>query len=223
MGYGAPADEAKAVRYLKLAANQHDPSSMFTLGARLLSGAGVGTDEKQGLSLLQASAQAGFPDAQAEYAFIQVRDSFGVAKDLPAGVRLLQEADRNGSATGTYYLGLLTMDGRGVPQDTSAAVALFKRAAEKGQSDAQARYGLALIKGDGVSKDIANGVQMIKASTEGASMLGQEFMARLYYDGIGVPRDRRLAAEWFGKAARQGDSAAIEALKTGPDLASGKG
>ena len=218
LGYGAPADPAKAVKYLKLAAAQNDPSSMFDLGVRMLSGAGVSADEEQGLSLMRASALAGYPDAQAEYGFIQVRGAFSVTKDLSAGLRLLQEADRSGSATGSYYLGLLTMDGRGVSQDTAAAIALYKRAAEKGQSDAQARYGMALIQGDGVSKDVAAGAEMIQASAKSASMLGQEFLARLYYDGVGVPQDRRLSAGWFTKAAKQGDAAAIEALKTDPAL-----
>ena len=168
--------------------------------------------------MVRAASQASYPDAQADYGFIQVRGSFGVAKDLPAGVRLLQEADANGSARGTYYLGLLTMDGRGVPQSTEGAVALFKRAAEKGNSDAQARYGMALIQGQGAPKDIDKGARLIRQSTDGASMFGQEYLARLYYDGIGVPKDRRQSAIWFTKAAKQGDAAAIEALKTDPEL-----
>ena len=78
---------------------------------------------------------------------------------------------------------------------------------------------MALIQGDGYPKDIAHGAELIRLSAEGQSPFGQEYLARLYYDGLGVPKDRRLAAQWMSKAAQQGDQAAIEALKTDPELA----
>ena len=104
-------------------------------------------------------------------------------------------------------------------RDPPAALALLKRAADRGSADGQARYGMALIQGDGYPKDIAHGAELIRLSAEGQSPFGQEYLARLYYDGLGVPKDRRLAAQWMSKAAQQGDQAAIEALKTDPELA----
>jgi hypothetical protein len=78
---------------------------------------------------------------------------------------------------------------------------------------------MALIQGDGFPKDITQGAELIRLSAEGQSDLGQEYLARLYYDGLGVPKDRRLSAQWMAKAAKHGNPAAIQALKTDPELA----
>jgi TPR repeat protein len=220
LGVGAPHDRVKAIKYLKLAAAQNDPSSMYDLGQHYAGGSGVETDPPKGIDLIRRSADMGYGDAEAFYGFYGlVQGRFGVAKNDKAGADLLRRADQYGSADGTYYLALLTVEGRGVPRDPPAALALLKRSADRGSADGQARYGMALIQGDGFPKDITQGAELIRLSAEGQSDLGQEYLARLYYDGLGVPKDRRLAAQWMAKAAKQGNPGAIQALKTDPELA----
>jgi hypothetical protein len=51
--------------------------------------------------------------------------------------------------------------------------------------------------------DFAAAVKEFKADNRPAS---QFFLATMYYEGKGVPRDRKTAAEWFRKAAEQGDA-----------------
>jgi TPR repeat protein len=220
LGVGAPHDRAKVIKYLKLAAAQNDPSSMYDLGQYYGGGSGVEKDLAKGIDLIKRSADMGYGDAEAFYGFAgHIKGQFGIAKNDAAAVELLRKADQHGSADGSYYLSLLTIDGRGVTRDPPAALALLKRAADRGSADGQARYGMALIQGDGFPKDVAHGAQLIRLSAEGKSAFGQEYLARLYYDGLGVPKDRRLAAQWMSKAAAQGDQAAIEALKTDSELA----
>ena len=220
LGVGAAHDRVKVIKYLKLAAAQNDPSSMYDLGQFYAGGSGVEKDLPRGVDLIKRSAELGYGDAEAFYGFYGlVQGRLGITRNEAAAVDLIRKADQHGSADGSYFLSLLTIDGRGVTRDPPAALALLKRAADRGSADGQARYGMALIQGDGYPKDIAHGAELIRLSAEGQSPFGQEYLARLYYDGLGVPKDRRLAAQWMSKAAQQGDQAAIEALKTDPELA----
>jgi len=50
--------------------------------------------------------------------------------------------------------------------------------------------------------DFAHAVKEFSADGRPAS---QFFLATMYYEGKGVPRDRKIAADWFRKAAEQGD------------------
>lgn len=218
LGAGAPYDDVKALKYLRMAAEQHDPSSMNDLGERYLSGEGVLKDEARGLSLLKASADAGFPDAQAQYGFMQVKGLYGVHQDTTAGASALRTADQSGSPLAAFYLGTMNEFGTGMPKDPVTADAFYKRAADGGNRDAKARYGLNLVRGLGVAQDIAKGTQLIQASADVGSDLGEEFLARLYFDGVGVPKDRQKSAQWFRKAAAHGNEAAAHALQTEPDF-----
>ena len=213
-GIGAPHDYVKVIKYLKMAVDQNDPSSMFDLGQYYCVGSNVEKDMTKGLTLIKRSVDLGFGDAEAFYGFGgYVQGQFGVTRDLESAVRLLKLSVQHNSAQGAYYLGLLSQDGLGVPKDMTAAAGYYRAAAEGKIADGQARYGLSMILGEGVAKNIPAGAAMIRLAADGDSSLGQEFLARLYVDGLGVPKDLHQAVVWFKKAAEQGDANAIEALK----------
>ncbi len=219
MGVGAPFDDAKALKYLKLAAAQHDPSSMEDLGVRLLAGQTLPKDEARGLALVKASAEAGFPEAQSQYGFMQIQGLYGVTQDVPGGIRMLRGADESGNPLGTYYLGTMYEFGTGVPKDINTAVSFYKKAAEAGDAEGKARYGINLVQGLGTAKDVPKGAALIQESADMGDDRGEDYLARLYYDGAGVPKDRNKSAHLFKKAAQHGNADAANVLKTDTELA----
>jgi TPR repeat protein len=214
-GVGTPADGSKALKFLRLGVAQDDTSSIFILGKRYLIGFGVEKDQAKGLELVKRCLDRGYGDAEALYGFFgYVRGDLGVPKNLDMGLKLLRQATEKGSGDGAYYLGMMTEEGHGVAKDASAAAALYKRAADNGSAEGKARYGQALIVGAGIPKDIGKGVELVRQATNRKSDIAQEILGRLYYFGVGVPKDRRLAMTWLTKAADQGNSDAIEEIKT---------
>ena len=53
----------------------------------------------------------------------------------------------------------------------------------------------------------------VKQKAEAGSSKDQLGLGRMYYNGVGVAKDDAKAAEWWQKAAAQGNEAAQEALK----------
>ncbi len=53
----------------------------------------------------------------------------------------------------------------------------------------------------------------VKQKAEAGSSKDQLGLGRMYYNGVGVAKDDAKAAEWWQKAAAQGNGAAEEALK----------
>ncbi|MBI5436781.1 MAG: SEL1-like repeat protein [Nitrosomonadales bacterium] len=53
----------------------------------------------------------------------------------------------------------------------------------------------------------------VKQKAESGSSKDQLGLGRMYYNGVGVTKDDAKAAEWWQKAAAQGNEAAQEALK----------
>ena len=53
----------------------------------------------------------------------------------------------------------------------------------------------------------------VKQKAESGSSKDQLALGRMYYNGVGVAKDDAKAAEWWQKAAAQGNEAAQEALK----------
>ncbi|MEO5354361.1 MAG: sel1 repeat family protein, partial [Magnetococcus sp. XQGC-1] len=54
----------------------------------------------------------------------------------------------------------------------------------------------------------AQGIDSTRAAAEGGDPIAQTTMGALYRHGIGVPQSDKDAAQWYLKAANQGDAGA---------------
>ena len=69
-------------------------------------------------------------------------------------------------------------------------------------------------KGHGVQKDPARAAQLLRAAAEHGHAEAMTMLAKLYWEGDGVPQDRLAAMKWWQAAAAQGEMLAQIALQT---------
>lgn len=142
------------------------------------------------------------------------------AGDVKGGITALEYAATNGHAVAQWKLGRLYADGEGVARDDLRAFEYFREIADSHADDApgtpQSRfvanafvalgqYYLDGIPNTTVKADADRAREMFQYA---ASYFGdadaQFHLGRIYADGVGVPKDGRLAARWLGLAANKG-------------------
>ncbi len=130
-GRGVPRDDAEAVRWYRLAADQGFAEAQYILGAMYVAGRGVPQDDAGAVRWYRSAADQGVAEAQgalgAMYAFGQ-----GVPRDDAEAVRWYRLAADQGSALGQLSLGAMYAEGRGVSQDDVLAYVWFSLAAAQG-------------------------------------------------------------------------------------------
>ena len=135
-------DDAEAVRWYRLAAEQGHATAQTNLGFRYDNGRGVPEDDAEAVRWYRLAAEQGNANAQ----FI-----LGVMYDSsPSGsgtvrayrrttrtVRWYRLAAEQGYAEAQFNLGVMYADGRGMPQDYVSAHMWFNLAAATGDEDAR--------------------------------------------------------------------------------------
>ena len=80
------------------------------------------------------------------------------------------------------------------------ALEYYTKAADLGNLDALAKKGRIYIEAPWIINDTRLGVQLIIKAAEEGSALGAKMLADLYWDGVGVRKDRNMALKWYEKA-----------------------
>lgn len=148
----------------------------------------------------------------------------------------LEYAAENGHAIAQWKLGRMYAEGEGVPRDDLRAFEYFRRIANSHADDypgtAQARfvasafvalghYYLEGIPKTEIKRDPVRAREMFAyAASYFRDADAQYNLARLYLDGVGAPKDPKLAARWLGLSAHKGQVMAQALL--GSMLFSGK-
>ena len=87
------------------------------------------------------ASRAGYGPASVEFALIKAHvvgnDEFGIIKDLPGGIALLQEAARSDIPSANHYLGRFYYQGIGVTPDPKMALVHYQAAADRGHAISQ--------------------------------------------------------------------------------------
>ncbi|TIL39537.1 MAG: tetratricopeptide repeat protein [Mesorhizobium sp.] len=117
---GVPADQARAVAFLKAGVQRQDMYSMNLLGRNYLSGRGVEKDPKAALALFQKAIDLGQPYAPGSLARMY-RDGVGVEQNLDEAQRLFELATSRGDQSGAYDRAALEMQ-KGDKADQAVAV-----------------------------------------------------------------------------------------------------
>ena len=143
-GFGVPQDDAEAVRWYRLAAEQGDASGQYTLGGRYADGRGVLKDDAEAVRWYRLAADQGSALAQFELG-IMYANGEGVLKDDEEAVRWFRlAAERN--------LQSLKIIVRSQPNDylKDGANLWYRVAADQGDAEAQMRLGFMYYTGDGM-------------------------------------------------------------------------
>ena len=139
------------------------------------------------------------------------------------------------------WMGWRYRQGRGVPKDEQLARKYFSMAAQQGDSAAAQAIGVSVGGGyatsgrdetaglsaaqvrelgvdyaearNGKAKNESRAIQLYIKAADMGDMKAQRWMGWRYRQGRGVPKDEARARTYFSAAARQGDSAAAQALQ----------
>jgi TPR repeat protein len=207
-------DNAKMLKYLRMAADTGDGMALFELGRLHLGGhPAVPVDLAAGWALIRKAVAAGWAPAQHMLGMASIRGSNGLAKDEAEGLKQLRAAVAAGDREAKADYALVLDKGLIVPRDLPGAVRLSREAALAGSPDGRVIYAKYLYLGEGVAKDVAEAARLARLAAEQGNAEGQLLWGTLLWEGAGVPADRPAAVRWFRKAAANRNPQAIEKLK----------
>ena len=217
---GVPADGVKAVRYLRMGAEQGEPMSMYYLGNLMVNGdPWTGENRNEGWSLVTRSSQAGNGRAMWLLGAAKFNGSRGQQKDEAAGMRLIRQSAETGDRNGQHTWGLMLYAGMGQAENKREGLRYIRLAADQSFPDALTFIGKSYYFGDeGMVKNLTEAARWARLAAESGDMEGQAFYSKLLWAGEGVAQDRVQAVRWLKKAADQGDEASVNDLKD-PEVA----
>ena len=217
---GVPADGVKAVRYLRMGADQGHPMSMYHLGNLMVNGdPWTGENQSEGWALINRAAQAGDGRALWRLAAAKFGGTSGQTKDLPEAVRLMRLSAEAGDRNGQHGWGQMLYFGVGVAENKPEGLRYTRLAADAFYPEAQYDMALANYFGDvGIPKSLDEAARWARLSAENGLPRAELLFSKLLWAGEGVAQDRVQAVRWMKKAADHGDETAKNDLKD-PEVA----
>jgi hypothetical protein len=122
---------------LKKAAEAGDPESQNKIGVLFAQGIGFPQDKAKAFHWYKKAADAKFPPAMWNLAFMYVRGEGGVKEDLPTAFGLFKGAAEQGFADAQFDLAYMYLQGLGTKLDREEGVAWLKKAADQGHPEAK--------------------------------------------------------------------------------------
>ena len=186
-----------------------DADAMAWLGAILLERGA----QREGLRLIQQSADAGSAEGAHRLALVFANGDGGTPRNEVRAVELFERAAEKGHKRAQLNLGTLYLRGQGVPRDLIQARAWLEKAAADG--DPYALYALGRAMSESLGPANADQVRASDLYRRAAEK-GHPFAALRYglalFDGSGVKRDVVAAQRWLVHAQGNGVPEAALAL-----------
>jgi len=129
-GHGVPQDDAEAVKWYRLAAEQGYADAQLNLGAKYAVGKAVPQDYAEAVKWFRLAAEQGYANAQHNLGVMYTKGQ-GVPQDYAAAAKWFRLAAEQGDAQAQYNLGVMYDEGHGVPQDYVQALKWFNLAASR--------------------------------------------------------------------------------------------
>ncbi|EPE94408.1 tetratricopeptide repeat protein [Rhizobium grahamii] len=150
----------------------------------------------------------------------------GIAKDVTAGLELLEQASQKGDIDALLKLGDLFMDGQFVNGDEKRAVDYYRAAIMLHPTDATAnmRMARAYREGRGVARDLAVAANNLKIASDAGSPMATRDLGMAYMWGSGVEKKEDKGLQLLRSAAEHGyafawhDLAETYGSAVGPDV-----
>lgn len=158
-------------------------------------------------------ARAGKGEAAAEFTFGEMLiEGDKVAKDVPAGVALLERAAARNHRQAIFALAAHYRDGAIVEKDLPRVATLLHRASELGSTRASLDLAEMYSKGEGVGADKSAAFVLFERAAEGGSAYGMRRAGAFLERGEGVEMNVSRALDYYRTAAEKGDMWSIDRL-----------
>jgi TPR repeat protein len=195
IGAGVPQDYAKAVKWIKLAANQGLALGQYNLGKMYLDGMGVPKDITAAWTWCKLAAEQGMVRAQCSLGRMYEQGG-GVPQNFLEAAKWLKLAAGEGNADAQCSYGTMHARGQGLPVDITSAAQWFKMAAEQGHESGIDNLNIALheflfppgtkVKLVGLKAAALNGKHGVVVVRGGASAPALGRIAVVLKDGSGT-------------------------------------
>ncbi|MGB3501838.1 MAG: tetratricopeptide repeat protein [Mesorhizobium sp.] len=201
-GLGVPLDEKKAAEWYEKAADKGVPEARFQLALILLDGKHAKADPVRARTLMQAAADAGNLLAQFNLAQMIIGREPG---SVGTAIDYYEKAAKGGLPDAQYAMAQVYANGTGGrPVDDVEARRWMALAAQRNFDSAQVELGSWMVEGKGGPRDMKAGFGWIRRAALGGNVAGQNRLAKLYVEGLGVDPDIIEGAAWYVVAKRAG-------------------
>lgn len=210
-GQGVSQNDAEAIRWFSMAAEQGDASAENSLGQMYAQGRGVPQNNVEAIKWFRMAADQGHANAQFNLGAIYYIGN-GVTEDYKTAQKWFALAAEQGETNALMGLAGMYENGLGVDQDYEKAFKLYKLSAEQGNEYGQAFLGEMYYDGNGVERDYSKAIKWFMLSAEQKNNVAQFYLGKAYHEGNGVNLDLENAIKWLELAAGQDNEEAQEYL-----------
>jgi uncharacterized protein len=169
--------------------------------------------QRDGLQLIQRSADAGSAEGAHRLALVYINGEAGTPRNDTKAAELFERAARQGHQRAQLNLGTLYLRGQGVPRDVIQARAWLEKAAASGDPYALYALGRAMAENMGpAGADLVRAADLYRQAAEKGHPLAALRYGLALADGSGVRRDPLAAQRWLVHAHQSGISEAALAL-----------
>ncbi|RKO98821.1 hypothetical protein CXG81DRAFT_15395 [Caulochytrium protostelioides] len=220
-GAGVTLNKAKALQYYRKAAIGNHPGAMLRLAMALIHGElGQSPNARDGAKWLRLAAKYAntkYPHPLYEYAMCHEEGIDNILwPDHAYLVELLSEAATLGHVHAQYKLGSAYEYGNwGLTPDPEKSIGYYTVAAENGHLEAMfelAGWYLTGARADTyeMAADPQRAIHLVMQSAERGLAKSMFALGYFYEEGLSLPRDMRLAQQWYLAAAEKQDARAIQ-------------
>ncbi len=169
--------------------------------------------QREGLRLIQQSADAGSAEGAHRLALVFAYGEGGTPRNEARAVELFERAAEKGHKRAQLNLGTLYLRGQGVPRDLIQARAWLEKAAMNGDPYALYALGRAMSESQGpASADLVRAADLYRQAAEKGHPLAALRYGLALSDGSGIKRDPAAAHRWLVHAQKSGVPEAALAL-----------
>lgn len=206
-------DEAKAVRYWRMAAEQGLELAQFELGVAYTEGKGVAQDVREAMHWYTLAFEQGNLAAHYNLGHLWIW-SLKHTPNANADAEWFKTQAENGDAPAQWVMGLCAEYGSGgAYRNPSEAVRYYRMGAEQGFGPAICNLADKYEHGVGVQRDLAEALRLYLQAAKKNVAAASYSLGNMYKDGRGVEQDDAQAILWFKKAANEGWEDAKTALR----------
>ena len=201
-GEGVTKDDAKAVKWIRKAAEQGYAQAQSKLGECYDNGNGVATDKVEAAKWWRKAAEQGYASAQSNLG-VYYYNGEGVAKDKDEAIKWWRKAADQGYASAQFSLGLCYDNGIGITKDLAEAAKWYRKAAEQGNASAQCNLGACYANGDGVRQDDAEAVKWYRKAAEQGNASAQRNLKKVLERNSPFADSNSLALYFKNKLSKE--------------------
>lgn len=218
-GEGVPKNSKQAYKWYRKSAEQGHAIAQFNLGTMYDNGEDIPKNTGVACKWFRKAAEQGHAEAQF-FLGLRYANGDGVPKDAKQACEWFEKSAKQGDAAAQGALGAMYDNGDGVPRDLQQACEWYRKAAKQGLTPVVDRLKAIEAELREETKAKADFQALLEKARNG-DINAQYQLGSWYYTGEKVEKDKKMACEWFRKAAEKGHMEAQFSL--GSAYANGEG